>query len=334
MNLAVARNRGQERIPIVGSVLPSKRPNLSRSIAVLPVSNSQSSGSSPRLDCQDLLLLHLPQVQLVAKSIWDRMRFAVELDDLVGYGMIGLLRAVERFDPGRGILLKTYAEHRIRGAILDGLREMDWLPRSARQKERQQRETPVDSVAAGDPLDLKPAVCGKDRNGRMADTKSATRSKQCHLPRMESVFPGGNLGDLEKLAESAKAHRRRRDSERNPESLYERREECAKLTEALAHLPRRHQKIIKLYYQQELSMKQIGAILEVHESRVSQLHAAAITRLRRDLSGMGPSSPSPCRRPPQHYSATLRERDSSTRLTALQSSSVSTPMVSCSVSMT
>ncbi|MBI2819448.1 MAG: sigma-70 family RNA polymerase sigma factor [Acidobacteria bacterium] len=272
----------------------------------------------------------------MAKSIWDRMRFAVELDDLVGYGMIGLLHAVERFDPGRGILLKTYAEHRIRGAILDGLREMDWLPRSARQKERQQRETPSDSVAAGDsPVrKLKPAGCGNDRNEMMADTKRAIRLKQCPLPRMESVFPGGNLGDLEKLAESAKAHRRRRDSERNPENLYERKEEYAKLTEAIAHLPRRHQKILKLYYQQELSMKQIGALLEVHESRVSQLHAAALTRLRRDLSGMGSSSPSPCRRPPQRYSATLRERDASKRLTTLQSSSVSTPMVSCTVSTT
>ena len=333
MNLAVQRGLVQKRNQIAGPRLPSKRHNIARPISGLPVSSSRSSGSFPKMDRQGLLLLHLPQVRLVAKGIWDRMRFAVELDDLVGFGMIGLLHAVERFDPDRGILLKTYAEHRIRGAILDGLRGMDWLPRSARQKERQQREQPPEEEAGGcsPALKPKPEAC---RQADKASTKSVKRPKPYHLPQMKSVFSGGNLDDLEKLAESFNARHAPCGRGANPEGLYERKEKSDQLAAAISRLPRRHQQILDLYYQHELSMRQIGAILQVHESRVSQLHAAALTRLRRDLSGRGDASFSPRRKPPQRYPATLGGPDSSSRLTAAQSSSVSTPMVSRAVSIT
>src|SRR5690349_20325868 len=88
--------------------------------------------SSPA-SIEQVLIEHLPQVRLIARGLWGRTRFYVELDDLIGYGMLGLMDAVRKFDPSRGVLLKTYAEHRIRGAILDGLRAMDWLSRSARR---------------------------------------------------------------------------------------------------------------------------------------------------------------------------------------------------------
>jgi RNA polymerase sigma factor for flagellar operon FliA len=202
---------------------------------------------------EEMLLQHMPQVRLVARSIWDRVRFAVELDDLVGYGMIGLANAVDRFDPTRGILLKTYAEHRIRGAILDGLRRMDWLPRSARQRERQQRPPAAPAAAATKPY--------------------------C----METVFAGGNLSDLEQLIDSRRPRYSSATGDNTPESVCERQERFDRLAEALAALPPRHKRVIQFYYGRELSMKQIGVALRVHESRVSQLHAAAIQRLRRHL---------------------------------------------------
>ena len=282
---------------------------------------------SERRDCERMLLLHLPQVRLVAKSIWNRARSAVELEDLIGYGTIGLLSAIQRFDPSRGVLLKTYAEHRIRGAILDGLRGMDWLPRSARQKERQEREQHPDEDAGGFSAAQKPKS-EAGRQGSKTDTKSVRHSKSGQLPCMKSVFSGGNLGDLEKLAESFGARHAPCGRGANPEGLYERKEKYDHLAAAISRLPQRHQQILDWHYQHELSMRQIGAILQVHESRVSQLHAAALTRLRRDLSGMGDASPSTCRKPPQRYPATLGGLDSSNRLTATQSSSVSTPMVS------
>ena len=327
MSLAVARPLEQGRYQAGGSVAPSRQHDFSPALTVLPVSPSAAKLSLESPDRDSLLLLHLPQVRMVAKSIWVRLRFAVELDDLVGYGTIGLLHAVERFDPHRGILLKTYAEHRIRGAILDGLRGMDWLPRSARQKDREQSEEAEDQGACGKAAPSRTKSPAGPKGSR-APQGSATRPQLRHLPRMKSVFAGGNLGDLEKLAASARARATRRDGESNPESLYERKQKYDRLAQAIAQLPRRHREIVTLYYQRELSMKQIGTILQVHESRVSQLHSAAITRLRKVLAGNAVGSPTACKKPPQRYSLKLRERDSNSRLAALQSSSVSTPMVS------
>jgi RNA polymerase sigma factor for flagellar operon FliA len=260
------------------------------------------------------------------------MRFAVELDDLIGYGTIGLVRAVERFDPSRGILLKTYAEHRIRGAILDGLRGMDWLPRSARQKERQAHNatdsaSPLDSGARARKA-LLPHSAAPRRAGN-----GQTQSPAAYVPRMEAVIPGGNLSDLERLAMS---HTPRHSLGPNPESLYEKKERFDKLAEAVLGLPRRHREVIDLYYRGELSMKQIGARLHVHESRVSQLHSAAIQNLRRHLGGVlnsdarhVPVQKVSAKRPLEPYRRVAKRRH-----TACQSSSVSTPMVSCAVSAT
>ena len=323
MHLTALRRLDQERTPPTESLLTTKRHHITGSKTSRPSSNIQPPRSSRKLDRQGLLLLHLPQVRLVAKGIWDRMRFAVELDDLIGYGTIGLLHAVERFDPGRGILLKTYAEHRIRGAILDGLRGMDWLPRSARQKERRQRQQPLEEAMGGVPPDPGTQF-DAGRPGSKPESGAAQRPSRPYLPRMESVFPGGNLDDLERLAESARTGHELRRGGTNPERLYERKEKSDQLTAAIARLPRRHRQILDCYYRQEMSMRQIGAILQVHESRVSQLHAAALASLRKDLSARH-SSAGACRKPPQRYSPEL---DSISRLTAVQSSSVSTPMVS------
>ncbi|MBI4480189.1 MAG: sigma-70 family RNA polymerase sigma factor [Acidobacteria bacterium] len=327
MSVAVASPLEQGRYQVGGSVAPSRQNDFSPALKVLPVSPAPSTVSPQNPDRHSLLLLHLPQVRMVAKSIWGRLRFAVELDDLVGYGTIGLLRAVERFDPHRGILLKTYAEHRIRGAILDGLRGMDWLPRSARQKDREQSEESENQGACGHAAPSRTKSRAGPKGSR-APQGGATRPQPCHLPRMKSVFTGGNLGDLEKLAVLARARSARRDGETNPESLYECKQKYDRLAQAISQLPRRHREIVTLYYQRELSMKQIGAILRVHESRVSQLHSAAITRLRKVLAGNAVGPPTPCKKPPQRYSLKLRERDSNSRLATIQSSSVSTPMVS------
>ena len=327
MNLAARRRLGQEGNRKAGSRLPSKHHTISRTNTSRPVSHPHSPGDSQELDRQSLLLLHLPHVRLVAKRIWDRMRFAVELDDLIGYGTIGLLHAVERFDPGRGILLKTYAEHRIRGAILDGLREMDWLPRTARQRERQQREQQHEENA-GAVSPVLSAKSGVSGSGWKTEPESISRPRASHHPYMGSVFPGGNLGDLEKLADLSTARHAQGGTGTNPERLYERKQKHDQLTAAMTRLPRRHRQILDLYYQREMSMRQIGAILQVHESRISQLRAAAVARLRRELSGRGAALSGPGRKPPQRYSPALPELASSNRLTAAQSSSVSTPMVS------
>jgi RNA polymerase sigma factor for flagellar operon FliA len=279
-------------------------------------------------DWDAILAQHLPQVRLVAKGIWDRLRFAVELDDLIGFGMVGLVKAVERFDASRGILLKTYAEHRIRGAILDGLRDMDWLPRSARQKERrQQMERAAELQAANQTT----ALFNSPQNGPKPN-QTAAKLPPPSAPRMEFVFTGGGLGDLEKLAEMKRPHDMIRRGEANPESLYARKETCSRLIVAISRLPQRQQLVIEMYYRREMSMKQIGAAISVHESRVSQIHAAAIQKLRNYLVD-GPDDPGLEANEPREIAAAAC-RCSKMRTTVDQSSSVSTPTVSSEVSPT
>ena len=252
-------------------------------------------------DSEGILRLHLPQVRLVARSIWGRVRFAVELDDLIGFGVIGLLNAMERFDPNRGTLLKTYAEHRIRGAILDGLRTMDWLPRSARQRERQRQESEKTNSHARY-FSLRSAAPPPEPVLQAVPTQRVRRP----VTRIEVVFAGGSLSDLERLAEGTGAGLPSAAGDSSPEALYERKEQRVRLAGAVDRLPRRHREIIELYYHHELSMKQIGQRMSIHESRVSQLHAAAIQRLRLYLSaGPQPASPFADLRSPLGVSAPL-----------------------------
>lgn len=228
-------------------------------------------------DRERLLLLHLPQVRLVAEGLRERLRFAMELEDLMSYGVIGLLKAIERFDPTRGVLLKTYAEHRIRGAILDGVRAMDWLPRSVRQKERRYQES-VSRLENARAVFLHPLTARLPAlRGR---SFPLSRPIPPPFPRMELIYAGADLADVEKVSERAGLRGLLGGVEEGPETVYQRKEMCENLARAVSHLPRRHRTVMKLYYQQELSMKQIGQILRVHESRISQLHAAAIRRLR------------------------------------------------------
>ncbi|MGH9784747.1 MAG: sigma-70 family RNA polymerase sigma factor [Terriglobia bacterium] len=229
-----------------------------------------------------LLLLHLPQVRLVAETLRARLRFVLELDDLMSYGVIGLLRAIERYDPDRGVLLKTYAEHRIRGAMLDGVRAMDWMPRSARQKERRHQESMAQWEAAQARSAPLPGERMTARGRRRAP--SLARPVPPRLGCVELINAGADLVHLEKISQRTGLRGLLGDVGDDPETGYQREEMRVRLLRAVSCLPQRHRVVIELHYQSEWSMKRIGQMLRVHESRVSQLHAAAIKRLRAALS--------------------------------------------------
>ena len=256
--------------------------------ATAPVSKRNPKSGTAALhsllpEREKLLITHLPQVRLVAESIRERIGFTMCLDDLIGYGVIGLMKAVERFDPSRGILLKTYAEHRIRGAILDAVRGMDWLSRGARRKER---------LAQASRTQANPSWNGPSRHsdGTEASGNSEPRPPQDGngvygwIPRLGLINAGSGLEDLERLSERTGWRSFLEGSADTPETLYQRKEIQGKVAEAISGLPQRHRLILDLYYHKELSMKQIGEILNVHESRVSQLHRLALDRLRSSLS--------------------------------------------------
>src|SRR3989304_4680366 len=169
----------------------------------------------------------------------------------MGYGVIGLLKAIERFDPSRGILLKTYAEHRIRGAILDGLRGMDWLSRSARQKKRLSQQ------------DLSNSQQSSAAQQSLESDKATPAAPAAWFTATELIYAGTNLEGFEKLSERLGLRQTLIGCAENPETIYQREENRQRVAAALAHLSWRHRQVMQLYYYVELSMKQIAQILNV-----------------------------------------------------------------------
>ncbi len=228
---------------------------------------------------EELVLQHLPQVHMVAKKLRQRFRHA-DFDDLVGYGMLGLMKAIKAFDASRGILLKTYAEYRIRGEILDGLRVMNWLSRSAcRRKAQYQQSTSQNEGACGGgggPNANEPA-------SRLAGKRPAALSRRpprrLEIPLMEIHCAGSQLENLDQIAQST-GRSMAAVTDQNPVAIYYRKQLARQVAQAMARLPRRDRYVLEMHYQRELSLKQIGELLNVHQSRVSQLHAGAIRQLR------------------------------------------------------
>ena len=211
----------------------------------------------------------LPLVQFVARRIAARLPAHVEVDDLAHMGILGLMDAVTKFDPGRNVKFKTYAEQRIRGAILDGLRDLDWVPRSLRRKKKdienayhlleqeQGRAATDEEVAAHLGLPL------EDLHQAMDDLKGVALS-----PSMDDG-DGQNLISFVPDADGESAH-----------ILLQSQEMKAILKVAVGKLPTKERHVVQLYYFDELTMKEIGALLNITESRVSQMHTRSITRLR------------------------------------------------------
>jgi RNA polymerase sigma factor FliA len=236
----------------------AKQQNSTNKILLSSITPGQS-------DCplENVVLQHMPQVSLIAKRIRDRFSPNADLGDLVGYGVIGLMSAIERFDSSRGILLKTYAEYRIRGAILDGLRRMNWLSRTACRNKTAYRRR----------------LAGKTAGDSEQSARTGNRAG-LNPPLLEIICGGTELEALEQMSlrsRSGDIGAMRND----PAVLYERKEMGAKLVRAVSCLGPRDREVLDLYYQRGLNMQEIAELLSVHQSRVSQLHTAAIQKLRK-----------------------------------------------------
>lgn len=209
---------------------------------------------------------YLNVVRAVAQQIFSRLPASVELEDLIHDGILGLLDATEKFDPSRGTRFSTYAETRIRGAILDGLRQKDWRPRSVRRGRRELDETVTQLSTT---------------LGRPATEDEIASSMGLSLEAYRDLLletSAGPLLSLEELPQGA-------DPSVTAEGLLphgalERRQMVEVLAEQVHLLPERERKVMELYYHEGLNMKEVGAILGVTESRVCQLHSQAASRLR------------------------------------------------------
>lgn len=231
---------------------------------------------------EQMLLEQLPQVKYIARRIHERLPQHVPFDDLLHAGIVGLIDAMHKYDAGKNVRFASYAKFRIRGAILDSLRDMDWSPRDLRRKARR-LETAMQKL--------------QTELGRSASEPELAQAMGMTLEEFQHMLDeirGLEIGSLQ--IESLEDGRETDLSEtipgpadQDPLSLYLQGERKQMLAEAIAELPEREQQVLALYYQEELTMKEVGAVLGVGESRVSQIHSVAVARLRAALAGRTPA---------------------------------------------
>lgn len=223
-----------------------------------------------------LLLAYLPLVKLVASRMKQTLPQAVQLSDLEGAGVRGLIQSVESFDPERGVKFQSYASTRIRGAILDGLREYDWLPRSLRNKSKS--------------LERAFEACQAREEGIPRDEDVAAElglSLDDYFELLEEVG-SIQLVSLDEVPDGAENAGSYHDvipdsSAEDPLSSVERNEERELVVKWLQELPEQMWRVMVLYYYEELTLKEIGEVLNLSESRICQIHSAAIHALRARL---------------------------------------------------
>ncbi len=221
----------------------------------------------------------LPFVQQLARRVAATMPHSIDLGDLVQDGVIGLIDAADRFDEKRGIKFETFAERRVRGAMIDALRKDAW-PRGVR---RQRRELEAAREALRRELGCEPSLA--DLAARVgSDEKKLGRT----IVRINTIEATSPLNSGENMDDASMPAVLMPSEPEQPDSAYEREETKARVRAAIATLPVREQTVIGLYYFNEATMKQIGAEIGVNESRVSQLHARAIRRLRAALAAVMP----------------------------------------------
>jgi RNA polymerase sigma factor FliA len=226
---------------------------------------------------EDVLRRHLPLVRRVVQRLAARKPPHIELDDLVSWGIVGLLDAIGKYDPKKEASFSTYAQFRIRGAILDHLRSLDWVPRSVRQKAS---------------LIEKAAHVLEGSLGRPPTEDEIARELGMNLPTYQELLTRigeMSLFSLEDLGfgsgeERLNVERSYDEGEEDPLGALLTRERVDLVAEAIARLPEREKTVVTLYYQEELTMKEVGAVLGLTESRVSQLHSQAMLRLKGPLS--------------------------------------------------
>ena len=218
---------------------------------------------------EKLILEYAGLVKIVAGRLGMYLGYTVEYDDLVGYGIFGLIDAIDKFELSKGVKFETYASLRIRGAIIDQIRKMDWIPRTIRQKQKK------------------------------IETAMQAEYLEVTVEEVEQMISQANLSSLISLDEyleqgsdvyTEPSGRPRFDQ---PEQVVDRQETKRILAEAIDKLTEKEQKVIALYYFEELTLKEISNVLEVSESRVSQLHTKALKKMKErlgdqiDLFGIG-----------------------------------------------
>lgn len=224
---------------------------------------------------EKIIIEYASLVKIVAGKLGIYLGYNVEYDDLVGYGTFGLIDAIDKYDFDKGVKFETYASLRIRGAILDQVRRMDWLPRTVRQKQKkmdaayQKLETANGKFATDEELAEELEISVEELNQWQAQTKAAG------VVSLDEYLEQGSENGIVAGSES--------EDFTQPEKQMEQKAMKELLVQSLESLTEKEKKVILLYYYEELTLKEISEVLEVSESRISQLHTKAIQKLRLKL---------------------------------------------------
>jgi RNA polymerase sigma factor for flagellar operon FliA len=228
-----------------------------------------------------LILTYAPLVKYVAGRLGSGLPAHVDEGDLVSYGLLGLIAAIERYDPDRDVKFETYAIARIKGSILDELRAMDWVPRSVRSRAREieramtELESKLGRAPTDEEISAKVGITVEELENSLTDI---SRSSIAALDELWTV--SGSGGDQIALIDTIE------DTQGpEPQSAFAQTEMREAVADAISRLPEREKLVITLYYYEDLTLREIGEVLGVTESRVSQLHTKAILRLKARLGG-------------------------------------------------
>jgi len=228
-----------------------------------------------------LIVTYAPLVKYVAGRLGSGLPAHVDEGDLVSYGLLGLIGAIERYDPERDIKFETYAIARIKGAIIDELRALDWVPRSVRSRAREieraigELEGKLGRAPSDEEIAAKIGISEEELEESLTDI---SRSSIAALDELWSVSGEGDQISLLDTIEDPSGAR--------PADALDETELKELVADAISRLPEREKLVITLYYYEELTLREIGEVLGVTESRVSQLHTKAILRLKSRLSGV------------------------------------------------
>jgi RNA polymerase sigma factor for flagellar operon FliA len=240
--------------------------------AVSSQARHYGTATLPAEQREQMILDHLPQVRLIARRIHERLPESVSLDDLISTGVVGLIAAIDRFDPAQNVKLKTYAEYKIRGAILDSLRGLDWAPRQQRKRAKQ-----IEAAISSAEQRLHRAPTEEEIAVELGQTieeyhKCLVDIRGLTLGRLESAASDDDHRDLLDYIPD--------DGQSLPSRVVERSELKKLLAEAITKMPQIEQTVLSLYYYEELTLREISKIVHLHESRISQIKSQAVLRLR------------------------------------------------------
>lgn len=222
-----------------------------------------------------LIVQNIELVKIIAGRLYHSYNSNVEYDDIVSYGILGLIDAIDKFNPDKNVKFETYANFRIRGSIIDHLRNLDWVPRSTRQKYKKLEEVML-KLQSKHGFDIDDEILAKELNFSAKELSSFLSEV--------SIFSVISLD--ERISENSNFSIVSDDMDDRPEDSFLKKETKKILIETVEKLPERERMIINLYYFSELTYKEISKTLSISESRVSQLHTKCIIKLKNSLKSI------------------------------------------------